>query len=108
MIEGMGIAHVLLSNGTKFHINNALFSPKSKRNLLSFNDISLNRYDTRIVTLGNEKYMHIVNKDHVSEKLPILHSGLHYTYINVIETNMVVNENPFYLRECENGCRPPT
>jgi hypothetical protein len=92
MIEGIGVAHLLLPNGTKFLINNALFSPKSSRNLLSHKDIYLNGYDVRTVTLRNEKYMHIVNKDHILETLPTLQSGLHYTYINMIETNMVVKE----------------
>ena len=39
LIEGTGKASFTLPNGTKFVINDALFSPKSKRNLLSFNDI---------------------------------------------------------------------
>ena len=33
MIEGIGTTHFLLPNGTKFLINNALFSPKSTGNL---------------------------------------------------------------------------
>lgn len=92
MIEGVRMTHFLLPNGTKFIINNVLFSPKSKRNLLSFNDIYLNGYDTQTVTSGNEKYMYIIDKNRVLEKLPILHSGLHYTYISMVETNMVVKE----------------
>ncbi|KAJ9541050.1 hypothetical protein OSB04_027556 [Centaurea solstitialis] len=95
VIEGIGMAHFLLPNGTNFLINNALFSPKSNRNLLSFNDIYLNGFHIRTITLGDKKYMFIVDKDHVLEKLPILPNGLHYTYINVVETNMVVKEKYF-------------
>ncbi|KAJ9544551.1 LOW QUALITY PROTEIN: hypothetical protein OSB04_024258 [Centaurea solstitialis] len=92
VIEGIGMAHFVLPNGTNFLINNALFSPKSNRNLLSFSDIYLNGFDIRTITLGDKKYMLIVDKDHVLEKLPTLPNGLHYTYINVVETNMVVKE----------------
>jgi hypothetical protein len=45
LIEGTGNAMLMLPNGTKFVINNALYSPKSKRNLLSFNDIYSQGYD---------------------------------------------------------------
>ena len=45
LIEGYGKANIVLPNGTKLFVNNALFSPKSKRNLLSFNDIYLHGYD---------------------------------------------------------------
>lgn len=42
LIEGSGRANILLPEGTNFLINNALYSPKSHRNLLSFKDIRLN------------------------------------------------------------------
>ena len=35
---------MLLHGGTILHIDNALYSPKSHRNLLSFKDICLNGY----------------------------------------------------------------
>ena len=38
-IEEFGIANIILPRGTKFTIDNALFSSKSKRNLQSFRDI---------------------------------------------------------------------
>ncbi|KAJ9535658.1 LOW QUALITY PROTEIN: hypothetical protein OSB04_un001192 [Centaurea solstitialis] len=93
VIEGIGMAHFVLPNATNFLINNALFSPKSNRNLLSFSDIYLNGFDIRTITLGDKKYMLIVDKDHVLEKLPTLPNGLHYTYINVVETNMSKKNN---------------
>lgn len=39
MIEGHGQAHVLLPKGTHLEISDALYSPSSKRSLLSFKDI---------------------------------------------------------------------
>ena len=39
LIEGIGKAKFLLPNGIKFIIDETLFSPKSTRNLLSFDDI---------------------------------------------------------------------
>ena len=90
LIEGTGKAHFILPNGTSFCIENALFSPKSNRNLLSFNDIYFKGYDTKTVTIENKKYMYIIDKNHVLEKLPTLDSGLHYTYIHMIESNMVI------------------
>ncbi|XP_021986365.1 uncharacterized protein LOC110882725 [Helianthus annuus] len=39
LIEGSGRAHIILSSGTQLTIDNALFSSKSRRNLLSFKDI---------------------------------------------------------------------
>ena len=96
LIEGTGKASFILPNGTKFLIKYALFSPRSKRNLLSFNDIYSHGYDTESVTEGNMKYMYLTtcisgNKC-ILEKLPMLSIGLHYTYINVIESHMVVKE----------------
>jgi len=97
LIEGTGKASFILPNGTKFFIKDALFSPKSKRNLLSFNDIYLHGYDTQSATEENMKYMYLTTyvsgKKCILEKLPKLSSGLHYTYINVIESHMVVKED---------------
>ena len=39
LIEGSGRANIMLPNGTIIHINDALLSSKSRRNLLSFKDI---------------------------------------------------------------------
>ncbi|KAB2080298.1 hypothetical protein ERO13_A05G059650v2 [Gossypium hirsutum] len=39
IIEGSGRAIIFLPRGTKIEIINALYSPKSQRNLLSFKDI---------------------------------------------------------------------
>ena len=57
LIEGIGMAHFTLPNGTKITINNALFSPRSKRNLLSSKDIYSHGFDTQSFTEGTMKYM---------------------------------------------------
>ncbi|XP_056844750.1 retrovirus-related Pol polyprotein from transposon TNT 1-94 isoform X2 [Raphanus sativus] len=98
LIEGIGKANFMLPNGTKFSINNALYSPNSKRNLLSFKDIYLQGYETQSATENGKKYMYITSeksgKNLVLEKFPKLPSGLHQTYINAIESNLVVKRNP--------------
>ena len=98
MIEGTGKANLTLSNGTKFSINNALYSPNSKKNLLSFKDIYLHRYDTQSANEDGKKYMYITSdkygKRHILENFPELPSGLHHTYIDAIESHLVVKQNP--------------
>ena len=42
LVEGSGRANITLPNGTRFHINDALYSSKSRRNLLCFKDIRRN------------------------------------------------------------------
>ncbi|WZZ32928.1 hypothetical protein YC2023_016329 [Brassica napus] len=97
LIEGIGKDHFTLPNGTKFSINNALFSPNSKRNLLSFKDIYLQGFDTQSATEDGKKYMYITleksGKQKVLEKLPKLSSGLHHTYISALESHLVIKEN---------------
>ncbi|TYJ26271.1 hypothetical protein E1A91_A07G108400v1 [Gossypium mustelinum] len=57
LIEGSGRAIILLPKGTKFIIDDALYSTKSQRNLLSFKDIRLNGY--HIETM-NEKIVEYI------------------------------------------------
>ena len=44
LIEGHGHANIMLPMGTHLEISDALYSPKSKRNLLSFKDIRMNGF----------------------------------------------------------------
>ena len=44
LVEGFEKANIMLLNGTRFHINDALYSSKSRRNLLNFKDIRRNGY----------------------------------------------------------------
>ena len=55
LIEGSGRANRMLPNGTRFHINYALYSSKSIRNLLNFKDIRRNGYhiETKMKVIHN-------------------------------------------------------
>ena len=44
LVEGFRRANITLPNGTRFHINDTLYSSKSRRNLLKFKDIRRNGY----------------------------------------------------------------
>jgi len=95
MIEGSERANIIFSKGTRFIIDNALFSTKSRRNLLSFKDIHHNRYYIE-TTNENDKYLHIVSnvstKKNIGKNI-ILSSGLYYTSISTIKTNAIMNQN---------------
>jgi len=101
LIEGFGEAFIVLPNGTQFKFNNALFSPRSRRNLISFRDIRLNGYHLETTCEGHDEYLQITGmisgKKHVLEKLPALASGLYYTKINTIESNMVMDRDNFIV-----------
>ena len=56
LVEGFEKANIMLLNGTRFHINDALYSSKSRRNLPSFKDIRRNRYHIETMNEGNVKY----------------------------------------------------
>ena len=95
MIEGSERANIIFSKGTRFIIDNALFSTKSRRNLLSFKDIHHNRYYIE-TTNENDKYLHIVSNVSTKKnigKIIILSSGLYYTSISTIKTNAIMNQN---------------
>ena len=53
LIEGSGRGNIMLPNGTIFHINDALYSSKSRRNLLSFKDIHKNVYHIETMNEDN-------------------------------------------------------
>jgi len=86
IIEGFGRVNVILCGWTNLNIENALYSLKSHRNLLSFKDICLNGYHIETRNEENVEYLYITrhNLDKISvvEKLPAFSSGLYYTYIN--------------------------
>ena len=96
LIEGFGIANIMLPNGTRFHINDALYSSKSTRNLLSFKDIRKNGYLIETMNEGNKENLYITSiiygKKIVAEKLPAFSSGLYHTTIKSIESNAVMNQ----------------
>ena len=61
LIEGSGRANIVLPNGTRFHINDVLYSSKSRRNLLSFKDIRRNGYHVETMNEGNKECLYITS-----------------------------------------------
>ena len=96
LIEGSGRATIFLPKGTKHVIEDALFSSKSPRNLLSFKDIRRNGYHVETINEMNVKYLGITkivsDQKYVLEKLSTLSSGLYYAKISTIEAHSIVNQ----------------
>ena len=86
----------MLSNGTRFHINDALYFSKSTRNLLSFKDIRKNGYHIETMNEGNKESLYITSiiygKKIVAEKFLTFSSGLYHTTIKSIESYVVMNQ----------------
>jgi peptide/histidine transporter 3/4 len=95
IIEGSGRAHVWLPNGTQLFIQEALYSARSKRNLLSFKDIRLNGYHIETTNENNVEYLCITSNKHnqrrILERMVALSSGLYHTTIKSIEAYHVMN-----------------
>ena len=85
----------MLPNGTRFHINDALYSSKSIKNLLSFKDIRRNGYLIETINEGSEECLYITSivygKKLIMEKLLAFSSGLYHTNIKSIESYVIVN-----------------
>ena len=85
LIEGFSRANLILPRGIKFTISNALFSSKSKRNLLSFKDIRQNGYHVETNNKNNIEYLYITfivsHEKLILETFPTFSSGLYYTHI---------------------------
>ncbi|KAB2042023.1 hypothetical protein E1A91_D02G192400v1 [Gossypium mustelinum] len=96
LIEGFERVIILLPKGTKFVIDDVLYSTKSQRNLLSFKDIRLNGYHIETMNEKNIGYLYITNvecgKKYVLERLPAFSSSLYYTHISAIETHVTTNQ----------------
>ncbi|BBN67488.1 transposable element gene [Prunus dulcis] len=95
LIEGSGIAQIMLPNGTILSIPDALYSSNSRRNLLSFKDIRLNGYHVETKKEENMEYLCITSSDtqkRILEKLCALSSGLYYTTIRTIEAHSVMDQ----------------
>ena len=87
---------MMLPNGTCLSIENAMFSTRSKRNLLSFKDIRHNGYHIETINDNDNEYLCITfvvsGRKQIIEKLPSYNSGLYYTFINPVESHMVMNQ----------------
>ena len=96
LIEGFGRANIMLPKGTRFHINDALYTSKSTRNLLSFRDIRRNGYHIETMNDGNKECLYITSivsgKKLVVETLLAFSTGLYHTTIKLIESYVVVNQ----------------
>ena len=96
LIEGFERANIMLQKGTRFHINNALYSRKSTRNLLSFKDIRRNGYHIETMKNGNKECLYITSivsiKKLVVETLSTFSTGLYHTTIKPIESYVIVNQ----------------
>ena len=96
LIEGSGRANIMLPNRTKFHINDALYSSKFTRNLLSFKDIRRNGYHIEVMNEANIECLYITSivydKKLIMEKLSTFSYGLYHTNIKPIESYDIVNQ----------------
>ena len=95
LIEGSGRASVLLPEGTRIHIRDALYSSNSQRNLLSFKDVRLNGYNMETMNENDIEYLFLTSfktsQKQVLEKMRTLTSGLYGTNIYPIESCNVTN-----------------
>ena len=96
LVGGFGRTNIMLPNRTRFHINNALYSSKSIRNLLSFKDIWRNGYHTQTMNEGNVQYLYITSiiygQKLIMEKLSAFSFGLYHSTIKSIESYVVVTQ----------------
>ena len=61
LIEGSGRAIIMLPKGTKLCIDDALYSSKSSRNLLSFKNIRYNGYHIETNNKDSEEFLYITS-----------------------------------------------
>ena len=61
LVEGFGRANITLPNGTRFHINDALYSSKFRRNLLGFKYVCRNGYHMETMNENNVEYLYITS-----------------------------------------------
>ena len=96
LIQGSERATIILPRGTKIHINGALYSAKSKRNLLSFKDIRQNGYHIETMNDDSNEYFLITSiiygEKHILEKFLSYSCGLYQTIIKPIESYAVMNQ----------------
>ena len=96
LIEGFRKENIMLQNGTRLHINNALYFSICTRNLLSFKDIHKNGYQIETMNEGNTKRLYITSivygKKLIMEKLSTFSSRLYHTNIKSIESYVVVDK----------------
>ena len=96
LIKGSGKATIILPKGTKLQIEDALYSNKSSRNLLSFKDIRRNGYHIETMNHDANEYLLITSiisgQKCLLEQLPSLSCGLYQTTIRSIKSYAVINQ----------------
>ena len=96
LIEGSRRANIMLSNGTRFHINDELYSRKTIMNLLSIKDIHTNGFYIETMNEGNIECLYntsiIYGHKLIIEKLSGFFSRLYHKNIKSIELYAVVNQ----------------
>ena len=114
LIEGSGRANIMLPNGARFHINDALYSSKSTRNLLSFKDICKNGYHIETMNKGNKESLYITSiiygKKIVAKKLPAFSSGssmirqiMKQSHGHPLKNQKILLPNEFSCDPCSQG-----
>ena len=90
MIDGSGNATIMLPNGTILHIEDALLSIKTKRNLFSFKDVRRNGYNLETIIEVDIDCLCIISHKMgiktIHEKIKTSISGLYCVPIRVIES----------------------
>ena len=83
--------------GTKLVINAALYSSKSRRNLISFKTICQNGYHMKTKTINEKKFLCLTTESNgtkiMLERMPVYSSGLYLTCIHPIEINVIRLDN---------------
>ena len=96
LIESSGRVIIMLPKGTKLCIDDALYYSKSSRNLLNFKNIRYNGYHTETNNEDSEEFLYITSivsgQKLILEKLPIFSSGLYYTTMRTVETNVAIHQ----------------
>ena len=95
LIKGSDKATIILPKGTKLQIEDALYSNKYSRNLLSFKDIRRNGYHIETMNHDANEYLLITSiisaQKCILEQLSSLSCGLYQTTIRSIESYAVMN-----------------
>ena len=95
LIKSFRRAIIMLPNGTKLCIDDALYSSKSRRNLLSFKDICYNGYHIETNNESSEEFLYttsiVSGQKLILEKLPIFFYWLYYITMRIVETNIAIH-----------------
>jgi hypothetical protein len=96
LIEVTERANIIFPKGTKFCIDDDLYSSKSRRNLISVKDIRLNGYYVETTNEGSDEYLYITSiissQKLILEKLSAFSSELYYRTIRTIESHVVMHQ----------------